>query len=84
LLSTLKKNERIIDYFGWLGAFLILSMFAVNSLQLELTTFIYQLTNFMGAIFVALAAAIKRAWPAVFLNLSWAGIATTVIVMELL
>lgn len=67
--------QTMLLHMGWLGALLILLMYALNSLNMPVGHTGYQLGNFFGASLIAVSSWVSKAWPAVVLNLAWAGIA---------
>lgn len=83
-MQTRKQTEVLADYGGWLGVFLLLVMFGVNSFSIPIGILVYQSTNFAGAILVSVSAIYKKAWPAAFLNVMWAIIAILVMIREML
>ncbi|MFA0811015.1 CBU_0592 family membrane protein [Microbulbifer epialgicus] len=70
------RTRQYIELFGWIGALLILLMFTLNSLAIiHAQSTYYQIGNLIGAVLIAAASMVKRAWPAAFLNISWGLIA---------
>ncbi|CAA0092195.1 Uncharacterised protein [BD1-7 clade bacterium] len=77
-------NRNSIELLGWIGAVLILLMFALNSLgHINTHSTNYQLGNLTGACFIAIASMVKNAWPAAFLNICWALVAVFSLALQL-
>jgi hypothetical protein len=72
--------DLIADVIGWMGAFLLLTAYALVSFK-KLTgdSLIYQLMNVVAGIFLAIITYYRGAYPAAFLNTVWTIIALVVI-----
>ncbi len=68
--------DFVVEVIGWLGAiFLIGAFYAVSSSVLASKSILYNTLNLVGALCVVINAAFHRAYPALFVNVVWAGIA---------
>lgn len=76
-MTTKQKYDAV----GWIGAIIILVLFAANSFIPNFDQDTYHAWNIIGAIFIAMASAIKQAWPATFLNVAWAAISIVSLIM---
>ena len=63
---------KCLDYLGWIGAFIILAMFACNLSGMQVSSILYQSLNLVGAALVAATSYASTAWPAVLINICWA------------
>lgn len=70
----------LIVILGWFGALVILGGYALFSLGKLPNGPVYQLTNLVGALFIALNVGAHGAWPSVVVNGIWAVIAAVVLV----
>ena len=78
-------KDKILSILGWIGTSLILIAYALLSTGIiESDSLIYQLINFSGALALGLNLFPKKAYAALFLQISWGFIAIVGIVMILI
>ena len=72
----------MIDLVGWTGAALVLIAYGLVSLnkKVEARSYLFQLSNLFGALFLLVNTAAKGAYPSTFVNVVWIGIATVTLV----
>lgn len=72
----MKIKPLIIEGIGWLGTFLIvLAYFLISNSYVDGDSASYQLINLVGAAFLGASLYVKKAWPALALQVIWAVIA---------
>ncbi len=75
-------QKHAADIAGWYGAVVVLAAYALLTGDvLRSASSVYQGLNISGALGLAWLAWSKGAWPAVVLNLIWAGIGVAGIVV---
>lgn len=73
----------LTETFGWLGTFLIILAYYLNSTQkISSQSSTYQLLNLCGAIGVGINVFTQHAWPAFALQIVWAFIAISAIIKK--
>lgn len=73
--------ELLVDILGWTGAVLILTGYALISFKrVEGTSFVYQLLNILGSIFLTANTFYYGAIPSSLVNIIWAMIAAAAII----
>ena len=73
--------EIIIQIAGWAGTFLIvLAYFLVSFKKIDSGKKAYQLMNLFGAIGVRVNVFYHQAWPALVMEIVWAGIAVMALI----
>lgn len=71
-----KTKTIITETAGWAGTVLIvLAYFLVSNLFVTADSLAYQLMNLFGAVFLGVSLLVKRAWPALTLQVIWSVIA---------
>jgi len=74
----------MIIIIGILGAFLILLAFILNQIHIwKDRDLIYDLTNFLGAVLLAIYGVIINGWPFVILNSVWAIVSLRDVVLDI-
>ena len=69
-----------IDILGWLGAAALLAAYAlVSAKRLDGDSMKFQLLNLIGSVLLIVNSAYYGAFPSVFVNVVWIGIAITTI-----
>lgn len=64
---------KVIEILGWIGAFLVVGVFALSNLNILPTTSIfYQILNIIGSILLTAISAKKKVWQGFVANLIWA------------
>lgn len=58
----------MIDLLGWVGAAIILAMFACNSSGIQIGNLLYHALNFFGSTLAGTASYNAKAWPAALIN----------------
>lgn len=70
----------LIEIIGWIGSFLIVGAFGLNSLnKIASTAISYQLANLFGGICFIIHTLHHHAYPSVFVNTVWVFIAVIAI-----
>ena len=69
-----------IDILGWLGAAALLAAYAlVSAKRLDGDSMLFQLLNLIGSVLLIVNSAYYGAFPSVFVNVVWIGIAIATI-----
>jgi len=69
-------NVDIYSVIGWAGTFLVLlAYFFLSTKKLKFNSVVYNLLNFFGAVGIMISTFMTKSWPAMALNIAWAGIA---------
>lgn len=72
----MKMVKFLYELIGWTGTILIiLAYYLVSKGVVAGTDFVYQIINLLGAFLLGINVFIKRAWPALGLQIVWAIIA---------
>lgn len=67
-----KKLSTIDEAIGWFGAAALMSAYMLNSFGLlHAQSYIYQLLNILGALFIIYISYKKQVYQSVILNLMW-------------
>ncbi len=70
------SNELIIDFIGWVGSVEVVLAYAlVSSQRLKGSSWLYQVLNLTGAIFLIVNTYYYAAYPSTFINIVWVVIA---------
>jgi hypothetical protein len=73
----------LIDICGWAGILLILwAYYLISAQRLNATNSTYQLLNLFGSALLGINVFYKQAWPALVLEIIWAGIALSVLLKQ--
>lgn len=65
-----------VEIIGWLGAFLVLSAYVLLSInKISSNSSMFQILNLLGAIFLIINTYFLEAYPSMFVNVVWVGIA---------
>jgi len=65
-------TNTIIDFLGWIGSLLLISAYYQNSRnKINAQSFIYQLLNVMGSIFLIVNTIYYGAYPSSAINIIW-------------
>jgi hypothetical protein len=77
-----ESQMAMIDLVGWTGAALVLIAYGLVSLNKKVAarSYLFQLSNLFGALFLLVNTAAKGAYPSTFVNVVWIGIATVTLV----
>lgn len=76
-----KTKTIIIETVGWMGTVLIVSAyFLVSNGYVGGDSSVYQLMNLSGAVFLGISLLVKKAWPALTLQIIWSVIAISALV----
>ncbi|NIA02296.1 MAG: hypothetical protein GWP15_02850 [Nitrospirae bacterium] len=76
-----KTKTIIIETVGWMGTVLIvLAYFLISNAYVVGDSFVYQLMNLSGAVFLGISLVVKKAWPALTLQVIWSVIAVWALV----
>ncbi len=68
--------NMVLDMIGWVGTLLIVAAYYLISCgKLKTDSWMYQIMNLAGAVAVGASVFSKQAWPALVLEIVWAGIA---------
>lgn len=71
-----KTKTIIIEAIGWTGTVMIvLAYFLISNSYISAGSSNYQLLNLFGAVFLGISLVVKKAWPALALQLIWSVIA---------
>lgn len=74
-------NKRLIEAFGWYGAFALLFAFTLGSFSfLKTDSVTYQLLNLSGALGIVAVSLLNKAYPPALLNAVWAIVAFVALV----
>ena len=69
---------------GWMGTFLIVISYTLNVLKvLKSESYTYLFMNLMGAFALGVSVYYKQAWPNVFMEIVWFGVAFVGIIKAL-
>ncbi len=73
---SMKISNKVANYFGWVGASLILVAYALVSFaMLSSDSVAFQLLNFFGALGFIVMGHVRKVWPTLALNVIWAIVA---------
>lgn len=73
--------ELFADIIGWIGSFLVVGAYALNSYQvIKPTSAIYQWMNLLGGIFLTVNTVYYTAYPSTFINLVWIVVAVIALI----
>lgn len=65
-----------IEIIGWLGAIFVLTAYILLSInKISSKGYLYQMLNLSGAIFLIINTFYLKAYPSMFVNVVWVGIA---------
>ena len=71
----------LFETLGWIGtALVLLAYFLVSNKKMGSSNKYYQLMNLFGAIGIGISVFYKEAWPALFLQITWGGIAMVALI----
>lgn len=71
-LKNFTMNDLIINILGWIGSFLLIAAYFMNSRNLiTAQSFSYQLMNVLGSIFLAVNTIYYGAYPSSAVNIIW-------------
>lgn len=73
--------KLLIDILGWIGSVEVIAAYALNSYQrIKSDSFLFQILNLTGGIFLIVNTIYYGAYPSTFINGVWAIIAFTAII----
>lgn len=73
--------EYILNAIGWIGSFLVIGAYALNSYQkIKSDSVLFQLMNLVGGILLIANSLYKEAYPFTFINSVWVIIAIAALV----
>lgn len=65
-----------IEIIGWLGAIFVLTAYILLSInKISSKGYLYQILNLLGAIFLIINTFYLKAYPSMFVNVVWVGVA---------
>ena len=68
--------KLLIDIIGWIGSIEVIAAYALNSYQkIKPDSFLFQILNLTGAIFLIINTVYYKAYPSTFINIVWVVIA---------
>lgn len=77
----MESTPRSRSWYGWLGAALVLSAYLMVSVgTIAPKSAAFQLLNLFGSVGIVVAAAGKRDYPPLVLNIIWAVVALVVLI----
>lgn len=77
----MKTKTIILETVGWGGTVMIvLAYFLISGSYVGADSSTYQLLNLFGAVFLGVSLLVKKAWPALALQLIWSVIAVVALV----
>lgn len=80
----LSKMEFIIETLGWLGSFMVLAAYGLNSYQkIQSDSWVFLLLNGIGGIFLVVYTVHKEAYANTFINIAWVVIAVPALLRRL-
>ncbi len=72
----MKTQAIVVETVGWIGtALIVLAYFLISNAYVGGDSFVYQLMNLSGAVFLGISLSVKKAWPALTLQVIWSVIA---------
>jgi hypothetical protein len=73
--------EILIEILGWVGSVEVITAYGLNSYQkIKADSFIFQILNLTGAIFLIINSIYKQAYPFTLINSVWAIIAIAALI----
>jgi hypothetical protein len=70
--------KLLIDILGWAGAATVIAAYGLNSYnKIKPDSFVFQLLNFVGAIFLIINTVYIESYPSLFINIVWLIIASS-------
>ncbi len=71
----------LADILGWAGtALIVLAYYLISNNKLDASSPAYHILNIVGSIALGINVFIQKAWPAVALEVIWAGIAMAALI----
>jgi hypothetical protein len=71
-------QKLLIDIIGWVGSVEVIAAYALNSYKvIKPDSFLFQILNLTGAIFLIINTVYLESYPSTFINVVWVVIASS-------